>query len=90
MVIFFRWAALEAERQRSEDEYRKRMEGVDLARARVDQDKAALARLQSEAVRAAEELSRRHREKEMALDRAREDLRKEAADFEEKVRHIVS
>lgn len=76
---------MEAERQRSEEEYRCRMEGVDAARAKVEQDRAALARLQAEAVRAAEELNRRHKEKEAALESARAELRKEAADFEEKV-----
>lgn len=45
-----------------------------------------LARLQREATRAAEELGRRHKDKEAILQRAKDELKREAADYEQQVR----
>lgn len=54
-------------------------------KARLEQERSELGRLQREATRAAEELARRQKEKESVLERAREDLKREAADYEEQV-----
>ena len=76
---------MEAERHRSEEEHRTRMDAVEMQRAKMEQEKAALTRLQIEAARAVEDVSRRHKDKEAALQRVKEELRKEAAEFEDKV-----
>jgi septal ring factor EnvC (AmiA/AmiB activator) len=85
-VVLSRWAALESERRRMDDEFAQKGSALAEQRAKVERDRADLARLQSEAARAAEEMARRLREREIALDRTREELRKEAASFDDKVR----
>ena len=80
-----RWNALDTERKHTEEDLAKQYAVLETQREHLEQERLEVVRLRAEALKATEGLVRLQKEKESMLEKAREQLRKEATEFEDQV-----